>query len=367
MKKAYSKSALAVLVLYAAMSVVSGILTGLITGIGLVFVMNDRGLFTVMNGDLARNFTMMLNRLLESELVDFILLGSVLGSAGGMLVGNLIMRKILPERNNIPIEKKTLSVPDILLVALMAFGLWGVGAFIGNLPEWFGFSIENPLYSSGSKMMILFNIYAIFGAPVLEELAFRRTLLNHLHPYGEVPAAFMSALLFGLIHGNASQFMLAFCLGLLLATVYQRTGRVIYTIALHFMINLTATIPDFFAMADIDIMTGWYIVVGTLVVAGIVILILFRKKEFLSLSKSGEPDPNAAEFKNVGVRIAVIGGTILVIGYEIFMLFSSLSYDYGPMNVVLRLIPIFCSLAMIILTVKLVGKYPAEQKQPEEL
>ena len=68
---------------------------------------------------------------------------------------------------------------------------------------------------------------AVVGAPIVEELTFRKALLDGLHGTHEGYAAVISGLLFGLMHGNHMQFFLAFFLGMLFAMVYQRTGRII--------------------------------------------------------------------------------------------------------------------------------------------
>ncbi len=73
--------------------------------------------------------------------------------------------------------------------------------------------------------------------PVCEELLFRGLVAARLARYGERPAALISALLFGLWHGNLEQFFYAFGIGLLLAYAYYRTGRLITPIVLHMLYN----------------------------------------------------------------------------------------------------------------------------------
>ncbi|MBR6323269.1 MAG: CPBP family intramembrane metalloprotease [Lachnospiraceae bacterium] len=364
MRRTYSKAGLSVLVLYGAMSVVSGVILGIAAGIAVAF-MGLKGFSIPSDLDLS-SISQMMDYFQSEEILVFLIPGIVLGSVGGMSVGILIMKKILPAKNNIPIPKRKLSAKECLLIAGMAFGLWGVGAFIGNLPEWFGIGIGDSFLNTTHPIIIVYYLYAVFGAPFFEELAFRKVLLDAAHPYGEVQAAFLSALLFGIMHGNAAQFMLAFTLGLLLASVYQRTGRVIYTMALHFMINLTATIPSLFALGNINIDLIWYIVVGTLIIGGVVLVILFRKQDFLSLSVSGEPDANRAMFKNPGMRIAVIGGIVMISAYEVMVLVSCISQDMGA-GVLLRLVPWALAIVMIILVSKMVGKPRIKQEAASQI
>ncbi len=78
--------------------------------------------------------------------------------------------------------------------------------------------------------------------PLCEELIFRGLLAGRLARYGQKPAAFISALLFGLYHANMEQFFYAFALGLLLAYAYYRTGLLRTSVLLHMMFNITGSI-----------------------------------------------------------------------------------------------------------------------------
>ena len=361
MKRSYNKAGLSVLALYGAMSVVSSLALTIFTGIGaVVMLMKDRRILDLFQGSSKPDIRALYTYIESSDLFAFVIIGLMVGSALGMFVGIKVMKKLLPERENIPIPKKPLTGKEIFFMIMMAFGLWGIGAFIGNLPEWFGIGVPNTILSSRRKIMLVYYAYAMIGAPFFEELAFRKTLLNALHPYGEAQAAFATALLFGLMHGNPAQFILAFTLGLLLAAVYQRTGKIIYTMLLHFLINTSATIPDILIMFighEETITIIWYIVMGTAILAGLVMVFVFGKKqEFLSLSETGNPDANRNMFKNVGMRIAVIGGMVLVAGTEAVTFIACItSGDFGA-EVLLRLVPLALSIVIIILVMKMIGK-----------
>lgn len=78
----------------------------------------------------------------------------------------------------------------------------------------------------------------VFLAPAAEELFFRKLMLDRLLGFGQLPAILLTAMLFGLAHGNLSQFFYAFGLGLIFGYVYAKTGRIGYTIALHMIFNM---------------------------------------------------------------------------------------------------------------------------------
>lgn len=75
-------------------------------------------------------------------------------------------------------------------------------------------------------------------APVMEELTFRKLLLDRAIPYGERTAVLLSGLLFGLFHQNLYQFFYAFGVGVVLAYVYVRSRRIRYSILMHIMFNV---------------------------------------------------------------------------------------------------------------------------------
>lgn len=90
------------------------------------------------------------------------------------------------------------------------------------------------LLSEGSWVFV---IAAVIFAPVVEEMMFRKILIDRIRKFGELPAILLSGFLFGLFHGNFTQFFYAAGLGLLFAWIYVRTGKIIHTIALHAIVN----------------------------------------------------------------------------------------------------------------------------------
>lgn len=75
--------------------------------------------------------------------------------------------------------------------------------------------------------------------PILEELLFRGAIEGHLLRKGWSPkwAIIVSALIFGLIHGNPAQIPFAFLIGLLFGWLYYRTGSLIPGIVGHIINN----------------------------------------------------------------------------------------------------------------------------------
>jgi len=85
-------------------------------------------------------------------------------------------------------------------------------------------------------------IAVLIAAPVLEELAFRKLLLDRVAVYGEKTAVILSGVLFGLFHMNLFQFFYAFGLGVMLAYMYIRSGRIRYSMLVHGIINFVGSV-----------------------------------------------------------------------------------------------------------------------------
>lgn len=80
--------------------------------------------------------------------------------------------------------------------------------------------------------------------PVTEEVFFRSGIMGSCLRAGTSvrTAIIVSALLFGLIHGNPAQVPFAFCVGLALGYAYLRTGSLLVPILAHIANNGTAGI-----------------------------------------------------------------------------------------------------------------------------
>ena len=100
--------------------------------------------------------------------------------------------------------------------------------------------LATSLVNSNFALTVVSNVIV---APVLEELIFRKMLCDRLAPYGERQAVFFSALAFSLFHANLQQMLYAFALGYIFGVIYVRTGKIIYPIILHGIVNLVGSVP----------------------------------------------------------------------------------------------------------------------------
>lgn len=187
-------------------------------------------------------------------------------------------------------EKKGLKIYQffcllvICLASMYIFNMVGVminfviGMLTGNMNL-------NPLNSAIGGIDLLPTILiAGIASPIVEEIVFRKVLLDRLRGYGDVVAILVSGLCFGFYHGNIAQFLYASALGFIFAYIVIRTGDIRYSIALHICINLigTAILPQIVqlgTMATMCVGFGVMLIIGLGIVFMILALVM-RKLKF---------------------------------------------------------------------------------------
>lgn len=141
-------------------------------------------------------------------------------------------------------EKRRMKISDFIGSVMIVYTLSIAGSLIGigvNYLIYLFFGITSSsavveLLTSGQDTLVTL-IFAGITAPIVEEIIFRKLLIDRTIKYGQGLSIVLSGLLFGLIHGNFQQFFYAFLLGMFFAYIYIRTGRLTYTILLHMVLN----------------------------------------------------------------------------------------------------------------------------------
>ncbi len=117
-----------------------------------------------------------------------------------------------------------------------------------------GAASVNPLLPYAMDEALLPRVLVmVVLAPLIEEYIFRKQIIDRTCVYGEKLAVVTSAVLFGLFHGNLSQFFYAFVLGLVFGYIYLRTGRLRYSAALHMGINFLGGVVAPALLGGIDL------------------------------------------------------------------------------------------------------------------
>lgn len=235
----------------------------------------------------------------------------------GLPVFYLLMKRI-PDTKIGEIEKLSFGkfIGFFLVCAAAAYISNMVGLFIGGIIEIIkGIEVGNPIETLFSGSMVLPMIYAIVGAPILEEIIFRKILLDKLRRFGDLPAMLITGFAFGIFHFNLAQFFYATVLGILFAYITLRTNRLRYSILLHMMINsigagitpLIVASENMYAMAMISF--------GLLIVmtVGSVLFIINIKK--IKLFKPNKPLVRTWEYilNPGGLLFLILGGAMIIL------------------------------------------------------
>ena len=253
-------------------------------------------------------------------------------------IGLLLLRKV-PAK---PLEKHDLKPSRYMVTAIICIFMMYAGNILGTiitallqlLP---GLSAGNPILGYATDNALLPKVlFMVILAPVIEEYIFRKQLIDRMHIYGEKLAVITSALMFGLFHGNMSQFFYAFALGLVFGYVYLKTGKLRYSIGLHMLINLIGSVigPFFLEkiavldtmetldLAALEPIMPWLIAFGAyvlvligLAITGLVLLCINKRR--MSFAQTEMELPKGSRFKtayvNVGMILLALGCLALIV------------------------------------------------------
>ena len=130
-----------------------------------------------------------------------------------------------------------------------------------------------PDYLEPNLQSFLLNLFVFAVLPaLLEEMVFRGYVLRVLRPYGDWFAVAVSALLFGLMHGNLSQVPFALVVGFALGWLYIMTDNIWLPIAVHFANNAVSVLMNFLSFSLDESLHGKFYAVSIFLIAGLGLL-----------------------------------------------------------------------------------------------
>lgn len=165
---------------------------------------------------------------------------SIVGVCVGLLFLLLFFRKRITIKTVFQ-KEKSMHITTFFQVLCVFLGIQLVSTVGWILMEkgfhLFGYSAMNSMEiaSSTGETVSMF-LYASIIGPIAEELVYRGFVLRSFQKYGKVAAIFVSALVFGFMHGNIPQGVFAFCIGIVLAYVAIEYS-IGWSIALHIINN----------------------------------------------------------------------------------------------------------------------------------
>ncbi len=297
---------------------------------------------------------------IDSSIMDNSWLLYLLGLAPIWVAGFplcLLCLKKLPAKKP---EDNKIKFRDMLqlycIITFLAIAANMVGLTITSAIEKLtGLTIQNTTIDIVNEQELLPTIiFAVIIGPILEELAFRKVLIDKLGQYNKSYTIILSGLMFGLFHTNLYQFFYATIIGIMFAYIYTISGRIRYSMILHTCLNfIHGVIPiilmkltdidafkslleegtsnpevqekmlDFYSDPGFLLFMAYAYALFAIVIAGFVLVIIWIIKKKFNVDESEsilpyEKAPNAV-FGNIGFilfTVTIIGITI----YEIIQL-----------------------------------------------
>lgn len=249
-----------------------------------------------------------------------------------MPVGMLLMRRVpshIPQHHPLGLSRGV-KFFFISIFAMFSGNIIGnlvtmLASFLTNSP------VQNPLnlFVTGENLAAEL-LFMVILAPLYEELIFRKMLIDRMNPYGGKTAVVLSALLFGLFHGNFNQFFYAFGLGLVFGYIYLNTGKLRYTVIAHMLVNFISGVcaQEIVSRVNLDGLdqgqspNGWFFALagyGLLLVVGSIIglVLLCVNKRSLKYPAGSLELPRGSRVRvcclNVGMGLILVCCAILMI------------------------------------------------------
>lgn len=194
-----------------------------------------------------------------------------------------------------------------IIVSLLSYIMPGTDIMGGS---------DTVINSVSQKSLILSVFYTIIVAPVTEELFFRGFVMKSFSRVSQRFGILVSAVFFGLSHGNIAQFSLAFLLGIFMGFVDIKHNSLIPSILIHLMTNLSALlatlISGYAGIQSTEYIITSYVLSGLAIIGFVALIFFCRKNTF--------PKATIAQnfrCKNLALRSVGTIAAIVIYGFYI--------------------------------------------------
>lgn len=183
-------------------------------------------------------FSYFLVLILLLNLIKGDLIGSVISTIISYLLLLFVFKKYIYEPKPQIYDPKNIPIFFIYLF-FSAFLFFVIVLLIfSNLPFLPPSETEIKFFDIISKNHWYGILIVLVIAPIFEELFFRKYILSYLqNAWSPISSIIISSFLFGIFHMNLRQMLYTSVLGMVFGYVYRSTGRVIYSIFMHFSFN----------------------------------------------------------------------------------------------------------------------------------
>lgn len=143
------------------------------------------------------------------------------------------------------IRVKKMSISTFLLVVVLTYTMFPMIAFLNMVSMLFATNIIEATVSNVVGNSVIKGLFLIALVPAfVEETVYRGVIYHTFKKANPRRAIFFSALLFGAAHMNFNQFVYAFALGVLMATLIEITDSILAAMTMHFLFNGTSILAS---------------------------------------------------------------------------------------------------------------------------
>ncbi|MEG2833141.1 MAG: type II CAAX endopeptidase family protein [Ruthenibacterium sp.] len=235
--------------------------------------------------------------------------------AVGVPIFMLLLRSMpnyaAPEKHSLP-PKKLLTYLILCLGAVYICNIVSIGinSFLSFLK---GSVISNPLADVVSNSGFVYNLLiGCIVAPVGEEFFFRKWLYGKIGQYGTRTYVLLGGFLFALMHGNLSQLLYAFVVGMIFCYLYAQTGKLCYTIGLHIIVNLCGICMPLLLQSTIGAAAASGIIIALMLSASIIFALNSHAVTYTAGMEPLPPHPVLATLCNVGMGSYLLLCSLLI-------------------------------------------------------
>ncbi len=148
------------------------------------------------------------------------------------------------------------SFSTLVKIAIVGIAVQTATSFVVVFAEYimnlFDMSFSTPQifpYNEPLHYSIFLYFYVCILGPIIEEFFYRGLLLQGLRKYNERFAIIITSLIFGLMHQNFNQFVLAVTFGIVLSSVTLKSGSIFPAMFAHIIVNTSGVLTQVIAQS----------------------------------------------------------------------------------------------------------------------
>jgi uncharacterized protein len=169
-------------------------------------------------------------------------------SVVSFLVAVIITLILLRKEKSGPADRNATGFGMTIIWIIIGFFGAYFGQIIAGMIEIYVLNIRQGSQNTANILDAIqsvpaFVVIVVVFAPILEEIIFRKIIFGEIYKRTNFfVAVLISALLFGIVHGDLLHLLQYFVMGVVFATLYVQTKRIIVPIITHGLMNLMVVI-----------------------------------------------------------------------------------------------------------------------------